>query len=288
MKTYRRCRLFAVDLDGTLLDHQGRPHPADVEALQALQQGGVAVSFATGRLYGGVVQAARAVGIKGPVACADGSHIVDAESGEELFHHPFQPEALGRLRRVFRRHDLASFLLSRDHVVHDERGLPFLRYMNIWTERFRHHEASVLEHPLWERDLTVLVSVGEEEQLKPLHDEVKSEVGEGAQSWSFPITWPFDLQEGGQKLWGMVVRAPGPSKGTAIEWLANHHGCTAEEAVVVGDWHNDLPMFRVAGRSFAMGQAPAVVKAAATDDLEATSITGGGIAEAARRAGLLP
>lgn len=276
-----------MDLDGTLLDHHGRPHAKDVEALRALKQRGVAVSFATGRLYGGVLQAAEAVGLQGPVACADGSHIVDAESGQDLFHHTFEGETLGRLRRVFRRHDLASFLLARDRVIHDTKGLPFLRYLGIWTERFLHHDEAITEHPLWERDVTVLVSVGEEDQLKPLHEEIRQEAGEGAQSWAFQVSRPFQV-EGYERLWGLVVRAPGPSKGTAIEWLARYHGCSVEEAVVVGDWLNDLPMFKVAGRSFAMGQAPDAVKAAATDVLEATSTTGGGIAEAARRAGLLP
>jgi Cof subfamily protein (haloacid dehalogenase superfamily) len=286
-RKHRPCRLFAVDLDGTLLDHHGQPHAADVEALRALQDRGIALSFATGRLYGGVVRAAEAVGLKGPVACADGSHIVDAVSGEEHFHHPFRGETLGRLRRVFHRHGLASFLLSRDQVIHDSKGLPFLKYLRIWTERFQHHDEAITEHPLWERDVTVLVSVGEEEQLRPLHQEVQEEGGEHAQSWAFQVSWPFRV-EGYERLWGMVARAPGPSKGTAVEWLARHHGCTPEEVVVVGDWHNDLPMFQVAGRSFAMGQAPDTVKSAATDVLEATATTGGGIAEAARRAGLLP
>jgi hydroxymethylpyrimidine pyrophosphatase-like HAD family hydrolase len=54
--------------------------------------------------------------------------------------------------------------------------------------------------------------------------------------------------------------------------------------VVVGDWLNDLPMFEVAGRSFAMGQAPEDVKRAATDRLKADGMRGGGIAEAIRRA----
>ena len=81
-----------------------------------------------------------------------------------------------------------------------------------------------------------------------------------------------------------MVRAAGPTKGTAVEWLARHHGCAAAEVVVVGDWINDVPMFRVAGRSFVMGQAPAAVKAHATDELEADVSEGGGIAEAIRRA----
>jgi hydroxymethylpyrimidine pyrophosphatase-like HAD family hydrolase len=161
-RKHRPCRLFAVDLDGTLLDHHGQPHAADVEALRALQERGVAVSFATGRLYGGVVRAAEAVGLRGPVACADGSHIVDAQTGDELLHLPFEGETLGRLRRVFHRHGLASFLLSRDHVIHDTQGLPFLKYLRIWTERFLHHDEAITEHPLWDQGVTVLVSVGEE------------------------------------------------------------------------------------------------------------------------------
>ncbi len=52
----------------------------------------------------------------------------------------------------------------------------------------------------------------------------------------------------------------------------------------MGDWINDVPMFRVAGRSFAMRQAPDTVKAHATDQLEADVSEGGGIAEAIRRA----
>jgi hydroxymethylpyrimidine pyrophosphatase-like HAD family hydrolase len=88
-------------------------------------------------------------------------------------------------------------------------------------------------------------------------------------------------------MWAMVVRASGYSKGTALVWLARHHGITPEEVVAVGDWFNDVPMFEAAGRSFVMAQAPEDVKQTATDRLDSDSSTGGGIAEAALRAGLL-
>jgi hydroxymethylpyrimidine pyrophosphatase-like HAD family hydrolase len=85
-------------------------------------------------------------------------------------------------------------------------------------------------------------------------------------------------------MFAMLIRAAGPTKGTAVEWLARHHGCTAADTVVVGDWLNDVPMFEVAGRSFVMRQAPPAVKAAATDELDADCFRGGGIAEAVLRA----
>ena len=76
-------------------------------------------------------------------------------------------------------------------------------------------------------------------------------------------------------------------KGTAIEWLSGHYDCTVDEIVTVGDWWNDVPMLRRAGLSFAMNQAPDEVKSAAKQVLEADSWSGGAIAEAAARAGLL-
>lgn len=286
MKVHRPCRLFAVDLDGTLLDHNGRPHAADLQALQALRARGVAVSFATGRLYGGVIHASQAIGLQGPLACADGSHIVDAETGDDHAHHAVEADTLGWLRDAFRRHKVAGFLLDRDRVIHDQRGAPFLGYVSIWTERFLLHEGAT-EHPSWEGEVTGMVGVGLEDQIRPLHEALATAGGHRIQAWSFPVTRPF-VVEGFERLWGLVIRAPGPTKGTAVQWLADHHGCSPEEVIVVGDWHNDVPMFQKAGRSFAMGQAPDDVKAVATDILLATAATGGGIAEAARRAGLLP
>ena len=61
----------------------------------------------------------------------------------------------------------------------------------------------------------------------------------------------------------------------------------AGAVVAVGDWLNDVPMLQCAGQSFAMAQAPAEVRAAAKHQLKADIWTGGGIAEAAERAGLI-
>ena len=54
-----------------------------------------------------------------------------------------------------------------------------------------------------------------------------------------------------------MARAAGGTKGSALAYVAAHHGCTLDETVCVGDWLNDVSMFAVAGRSYAMGQASA-------------------------------
>ena len=65
----------------------------------------------------------------------------------------------------------------------------------------------------------------------------------------------------------VVVRPPGADKGTGIARLAELHGCAVEEVVAVGDWLNDVAMFRVAGRSFAVPGCPEVLAQVATDRL---------------------
>ncbi|HET9989327.1 MAG TPA: HAD hydrolase family protein, partial [Kofleriaceae bacterium] len=97
----------------------------------------------------------------------------------------------------------------------------------------------------------------------------------------FAVAFPMYSHPGKHAI---LARAHGPTKGTALAELCRGAGCSLAEAVVVGDWVNDVPMFEVAGRSFVMGKAPDHVRTKATDALEREAGSGGGIAEAIRRA----
>jgi hypothetical protein len=89
----KRYKLLAVDLDGTLLDHDGVPHAQDVAALHALKASGIVVTIITGRLFSGTKPTADILGIDGPIGCADGSQVWAAGSCETLVHHTFTPRA---------------------------------------------------------------------------------------------------------------------------------------------------------------------------------------------------
>lgn len=59
------------------------------------------------------------------------------------------------------------------------------------------------------------------------------------------------------------VTPHGADKGTAVAALLRLVGARPEDLVVLGDMENDLPMFRRASVSIAMGNASDAVKAAA-------------------------
>lgn len=67
-------------------------------------------------------------------------------------------------------------------------------------------------------------------------------------------------------------------KGIAVEQYAKSKGVSMESVMVIGDNYNDLSMMKRAGRSVAMGNAPAEIKAACTVTTTSNAHDGVGLA----------
>lgn len=271
----RPYRLLAVDLDGTLLRSDGRVDDRDVAAIEELRAGGVTVTIVTGRLHSGSLEAAQACGIDGMIACVEGSHLVEVASERTHSRHGMDAGITRTLRDAFGAHELASFIFEHDGIHHDERGEPYARYVRTWSPRMRLVEEA-LDERVWANDPLAAVAIGDEAAVAAAHAVLRAHANR-----VFSVSFAVTACPGKH---AVLVRAAGQNKGTALAELCRGAGCTLAEAVAVGDWVNDVPMFEVAGRSFAMGGAPEPVRTKATDVLERPTGGGGGIAEAIRRA----
>jgi len=265
-------RLLALDLDGTLLRRDHSIDPRDVGAIRELRAAGVTITIVTGRLQSGATAAAATCGIDGAIACVEGSHIVELAAGTTLAHHPMAPEAAAAVRAALALHGLTSFVFDAGAIHHDHAGAEYADYVRTWSPNMR----IVEEELAWQTEPLATVAIGEAAAVAAVMDVLRGHA-DRLFSVSFPV-WTYPDRH------AVLVRAAGPTKGTALAELCQLAGCTLAEAVAVGDWVNDVPMFEVAGRSFAMGTAPDAVCAKATDLLPHTADAGGGIAEAIRRA----
>jgi sucrose-phosphate phosphatase subfamily len=70
------------------------------------------------------------------------------------------------------------------------------------------------------------------------------------------------------------VKEPGMSKGAALSWVAERLGHDPSEFVAVGDSPNDVSMFAVAGRSFAVANAHASAREAADEVVDSSHADG--------------
>jgi len=71
------------------------------------------------------------------------------------------------------------------------------------------------------------------------------------------LTGPSDLlmMPEGEGCALLEVTAPGVTKATGVQALADRYGIRMSEVIAVGDNLNDLPLLRVAGHAVAMGNA---------------------------------
>lgn len=264
-------RMLALDLDGTLLRRDGVVDDRDIAAIAELQAAGVVVTIVTGRLHSGATFAARACRIDGAIGCVDGSHLVELTSGRTLVHHAMAADLVALVRDTVARHELSPFVFDAAGIHHDHAGAAYADFVRTWSPNLRIVEQDVA----WQTDPLGAVVIGEPHAVAAAHEALR-EHAERLFSVRFEV-WTHPGKH------AMIVRAAGVTKGTALTELCRRAGISAAEAVAVGDWINDVPMFEVAGRSFAMGTAPDEVRAKATDVLSATAFEGGGIAEAIRQ-----
>jgi len=276
----KRPKFVAVDLDGTLLDVRGHPHERDLRALRAAVGAGVRVTIITGRLYSGTRPWAELLGLRGTVGCADGSHLVDTRHHATLLHLGIEGGDAHILRDTLAGAGVTTFVFAQDAIGHDAAGVPFVDYVTTWSKDLR-PSRDVFRHALWDAEdgVTAVVAIGSAEQISGAAGAIARHLPSAAVVAKFAIR--RDAHRG---TWAAIIRAAGGTKGTALRWIAEREQVALEDTVCVGDWINDVAMFELAGRSYAMGQAPPDVKARATDVLSETVENGGGIARAIEEA----
>jgi HAD superfamily hydrolase (TIGR01484 family) len=271
-----RPKLLALDIDGTLLKHDGTTDPRDAAAIVKARAAGITVTLATGRLASGSLAIARSLELDVPLVCADGATLVDPRTGAYLEARTLDVEVAEAIMLVLDAHALSRFVFTHDVIHGDELGRAHLPYVTAWTLDVRLHER-LAERAPWRADgaITMAIGIGAEDSVARARAIVARDHSATVDLLGFPL-------RGGDHALRMLRR--GVSKADGLARLCARLGIEREDVTVVGDWLNDLSMFAWAGRSFAMGQAPPSVRDAATDRLHATATTGGGVAEAIARA----
>ena len=244
-------QLLALDLDGTIMASDLVVHASIIEGIRALQERGVYVTLATGRMFVATLPFADILGIRDAVICYQGAVLRHIASGE-IYAHVAMP---GRLAA-----EAVATLLDRDIFVIaciDERLVIAERRAELDTYLSYHPEgAEIVVAP----DLPRLVT--EAQPTKLLFVAAPDVVGTTLDVLTPQFAGRLATTRSHQ-LFGELT-ALGVSKGAMLARLAERLGIAPEQVVATGDQENDLSMITWAGLGLAMGNAiPAVQQAAA-------------------------
>lgn len=265
--------LLAIDMDGTLLKDDKTIAEEDAAAIREAHRHGILVTLATGRLTAGTMPVARELGLTAPLVCADGAVLIDPTSGDTLLRRSISAERASTAVSEIMRHGLVPFVFLADSIHCESSGQRHRAMVETWSREVVVHDCLVAA-AAWQTPDSVSMAVGvggEPEVLRAYEHLCQAHV-------DHLDTVYFKLA--GTPEWAVRSLPSGCDKGEMLARLAERLDVPRANVAAVGDWLNDLGMFQYAGRSFAMGHAPDVVLRAATDRLRATSVRGGGIAEA--------
>ena len=241
--------LVALDVDGTLVDHDGHMSAGVREAAQAASAAGHHLVIATGRSYGAALPILERIGItKGYCVCSNGGVTLEIDTSlpdgyRVLDRVVFDPSvALDALR---------VSLPTAKFALEDSYG-NFLS-----TERFQDASFGVEAQPV---DFERLRSAEAVRVVVFSTDSTAEEFGEavraiGLHGVTYSVGWTAWLD----------IAAEGVTKASALEKIRSALDIDRKHTLAMGDGRNDIEMLGWAGRGVAMGQAPQEVLEAATE-----------------------
>lgn len=257
--------LVALDVDGTLIHHDGSVSPRVhqvVQELEALPH--VTVVVATGRSVVATIPILEQFGLLSPgrpVVCSNGAVTVDvdpaAEGGFRLVDVvTFDPApAVSLVRR-----ELPGVIVAVEEVgVGFKVSTPFPDG-ELWGEQTVVPMEELLAEPATR--VTFRDPNATSEEFSEMVERI------GLHGVSYAVGWSAWLD----------LAPEGVSKASALEQVRRRLGVEPHRTVAAGDQRNDLEMLDWAARSYAMGQAPAEVIAMA--DRVTGDVTEDGLADA--------
>ena len=238
-------RLLAIDLDGTLVNHDLVMNPRDVAAVKAASAAGVTVVLATGRMFKSSLRFAEPLGLTGPIINYQGAVVRDIASGEVWYRCELTVPMQQRVLALAEPKDwhVNAYV---DEVVYTARARPEADlYARIATVPYE------VVGPLsrWvHQDSTKMVLVDLDSGDVPARiTELTAWMGNVAR-----VTRSLD--------WFVEVVNPQVSKAAALAMVADRLGIAQAEVCAIGDNTNDEDMVGWAGFGVAMGNAPDPLK----------------------------
>ena len=242
-------KLVCLDVDGTIVDHDGHLHEPVRAAVRAVLDAGHHVVIATGRSRAATLPVARSLGIgAGFMVCSNGGVTLrldpELEEGYEVTDlRTFDPRSV--LTQLRHRLPSAKYALE----------LPDGTFRS--TERFQDMSFGVAAEGVTFEELmdTTAVRLVVFSTDSSAEEFGRAVEGIGLSGVTYSVGWTAWLD----------VAAAGVTKASGLEALRTVLKVAPEDTVAVGDGRNDIEMLRWAGRGVAMGQAVEEVVAAADE-----------------------
>jgi 5-amino-6-(5-phospho-D-ribitylamino)uracil phosphatase len=255
------CRAFdaiVLDIDGTLVDDEGKIRPRSREALRCAREAGVRVMLATGRSEGATIPVLHELELDTPALLYNGAGLYCPVRERLIEERVLGDRTVAEALAFARERELLTVVMRF--------GAKFARPPRNAEERAAIgflEDLCVVEESELPTDrimrITLFSEPGEDPQW--IREELERVVDRPMYLTHFPLSMLVGLRS--SSLWATDIQPPCRGKAEALRVLEDTFGIPAERVVAVGDAGNDVPLLEAAGLGVAVGSGmPEAIAAA--------------------------
>lgn len=251
--------LYISDLDGTLLQKDMRISQESCKIINKLISQGMQFSFATARSVHTAMVVAQGLELRLPIIVNNGTFILNPNETcmdkKIIMSNKFSKEKSENIYKILQKYEIEPLVYAmingteRFSYYQKKINHAMMDFVNTRKDDGRDRPLNKGDNIL-EGEVFYFSCIGEEEKLTLAYSELKE---------NYNCIYQKDIYSNEQWL---EILPKAATKANAALQMKKIYGC--DEVVVFGDGINDIPMFMIADRSYAVANAVPELKELAT------------------------
>lgn len=240
--------MVCTDLDGTLLNNESRISAKNKEAIEYFKSEGGIFTFVTGRMPYYAQEYYKAVMPNAPIGCVNGGGVYDYEAEEYIWKAPMDEKVTELVGCVYDKLPMVgiqavgyykTYFCRENKSMERFREITRLENTVCACNEVKEPIAKIVFGCVKEREIEDVIRVLEESPLYNDFSYIRSE----------------------RELYEIIPKGIG--KGVSLEKIAKHLNIDINKTVAIGDYNNDISMFKSAKAGIAVANAcPEALEAA--------------------------
>lgn len=249
-------KLFAFDIDGTLLDSKSKVPDSSIEALKKLDDAGIKVVLASGRVFSSVKYNQNLLNIKGPIVATNGSLI--SLDGRDIYKtYPLEEDKLKQLYEFCISNKLDFHIYDDENYYTNRVNLEKIKHLEIDNNYGMNYQVNLIykndpiSYLIENNKKAVKFQISGIDDNNLSRNEIVKILNNDFSDSLYITSSGFSQLEIGNE---------NATKWSSIEEICEILGINKNEVAAIGDAHNDIPMVSNAELGFAMGNAKEELK----------------------------
>ena len=249
--------LYISDLDGTLLNSQGKISNYSIETINHLVEQGMIFTYATARSLVSAAPVTEGLTKNLPLIIYNGTFIVNGQSGKIMHKSVFNHLQVEVVKQIMESKGLKPMVYAlvndkeRVTIINKDLHVGVKHYLSNRQDDYRIN-LTLDENSLYQGEVFYFTVIGDYEDLYLAYEALKYYP-------EYNITFQQEIYR--EEYW-LEIMPKTASKASAILKLKELLEC--DEVVSFGDAVNDLPMFKISDQCYAMANAVTSLKQQAT------------------------